>query len=75
MLGGILRLVATTLRFARSRRCNPKGAQARCQGCWIDAKQLGGAARAINATIGRLQRFHQIRTVALTTFAVGPNDV
>ena len=73
-LGGILRLVAATLRLARSRRCDPKDVQPRCQGYWIDAKQLGGAL-AIKETIGPLQRFHQVRTVALTTLAVGQNDV
>ena len=64
-LGGILHLVAAAVRFARSRWCDPKGAEPRCQGCWIDAQQLGGAALAISETIGPPQRFHQIRTVAL----------
>jgi hypothetical protein len=36
----------------------------------MDTKQHGGAARAINATLGPLQRFDQIRTLALATFAI-----
>ena len=74
-LGGILRIVAVAVPFARSRPCDPTGAQARCEGRRINTKQLGGAALAINATIGPLQRLHQIRTVALTTVALCQNDV
>ena len=69
------RLDAVIVRSVRPRRCDPEGAQTRCERRWIDTKQLSRAARAINAALGPLHCRYQIHPLALATLAVLQNDL
>jgi len=63
------------MRSARLRNGDLQGTQTRREGCRIDPKQLGGAALAVDTTIGTLQRLHQIRALPRSPFTVSQNDI